>query len=154
MTALAFALAVALSGAPASAVNGKTAFEQLKKLEGNWKTGEKDAQNFITFRVVAGGAAVLETVTGADRSTITEMTTFHLDGGELVVTHFSAGNATALKVAGSAPRALKLEAAKKGGAQSLAFLQKDADNLTREWSPGGKDKTSLELKREYVDTLK
>jgi len=151
MPVLALALAVSLGGTPAAP--GKTAFEQLKKLEGNWQTGGKDAKAYLSFRVVAGGTAVLETVTGADRTTITEMATYHLDGAELVMTAFSAEGAVRLKGTSASPRAVHFEAGKKG--RAVALLVKDNGNLTREVAPGGgKPKASTDFKREYVDTLK
>jgi hypothetical protein len=153
MSILAVALAVSLGGTPAAP--GKTAFEQVKKLEGNWQAGGKETKAYLSFRVVAGGTAVLETVTGADRTSITEMATFHLDGAELVMTSFTAEGVVHLKVAAASPRTVRFEAPKKAGGRAVALLFKDNDNLTREVAPGGgKPKASADFKREYVDTLK
>jgi len=68
-------------------------FEELKKLEGDWqaqwqsRTYEPDKPFVLTeIRVISGGSAVRET-TGT--GTTSEMSSvYHLDGNDLVITHY------------------------------------------------------------------
>ena len=99
---LAVALAVAPATAAAQAVDAtpedaihdaRTAMEFLKSLAGDWVNANQGAEHGTTspvasFRVIAGGSAVVET-TGA--GTPNEMTTvFHMDGDQLLQTHYCA----------------------------------------------------------------
>lgn len=160
-------IALLVAGAPAAPagpkVDGKAAFEQLKKLEGNWKA-EKE-QTWLQLRVVANGSAVLETMTGADRTKITTTSIYSLDGGELVMTHYSAqGNQSSLKLKATAPnlrfelvKVSNLSDPKAAHMSAVTFVGKDADTLTQEWEStkaGAVAKLVLPFIREYANTLK
>lgn len=90
---LALSLAACASQArPAGSVTAEQQFEKLKTLAGNWKTApESGMQGTIRYRVVGNGTAVQETIFP---DTPHEMVTmYHVDGGELVMTHYcAAGN--------------------------------------------------------------
>jgi len=67
-------------------------FEKLKALEGSWYAVDEAGNRTDTlqskYRVSAGGSAVVETVfPGAPMEMVT---LYHLDGGELVLTHYCA----------------------------------------------------------------
>jgi hypothetical protein len=82
------------------------ALEQLKKLSGEWVAldaeGKPTAQVVTVFRVTAAGSAVHETLFPG---TAHEMVTvYHLDGKDLVLTHYCAmGNQPHLKYDPSSP---------------------------------------------------
>jgi hypothetical protein len=86
-----------------AAGHGKQALEKLKALEGEWIDvegvfGTKGAVA-VTYRVTSGGNAVVETF---PVNTPNEMVTvYHLDGGNLVMTHFcSSGNQPRMRSSG------------------------------------------------------
>lgn len=165
-------IAALLCGAPAPApapapvpakLDGRAAFEQLKKLEGNWKA-EKEA-TYLSLRVVASGSAVLETMTGADRTAIVMTSVYSLDGNELVLTHYCGqGNQPYMKLKAAAPnlrfeavRVTNLTDPKASHMSAVTFIMKDADNLTQEWDnskAGTVSKVVFPFIREYANTLK
>lgn len=165
MTALLAAVTLFLAAppAPAAKLDGRAAFEQLKKLEGNWKA-EKEA-TYLSLRVVASGSAVLETMTGADRTKIVMTSIYSLDGNELVMTHYSGqGNQPTMKLKTVAPnlrfeavRVANLADPKASHMSAVTFVLKDADNLTQEWDSskaGAVLKIVFPFIREYANTLK
>ena len=98
------ALALAVAPAPAAAQNDDvapedaihdagSAMEFLRSLAGDWVNATRSTEHgtsspVASFRVIAGGSAVVET-TGA--GTPNEMTTvFHMDGDQLLQTHYCA----------------------------------------------------------------
>jgi hypothetical protein len=162
MNGLALALALVVSAPPAApaaaTVDGAAAFERVKKLEGSWKTDGKDgAVQYVAIRLVANGSAVLETTTAADRTSVTSVTVYALEGNELVATNHGTGGQSKLKASGNAGDALKFDGVTKDAKVSgLTFVIKDS-KLRQEWQvrEGGRDvKKSIDLLREYVDTLK
>ncbi len=74
----------------ASNAVGSAAFERLKKLAGEWVStgpdGKPTDQVISVFKVTAGGSAVQETLfPGSDHEMVT---VYHLDGNDLVLTHY------------------------------------------------------------------
>lgn len=118
--------------------------EKLKKLAGNWvaldKEGKPTTQLVSVFKVTAGGSAVHESIFPG---TPHEMVTiYHLDGKDLVLTHYCAArNQPRMKAEAAAP-ANKLDFKFIGGANidpakdmhmhegSITFL----DDNTIEWT--------------------
>jgi|APLak6261679142_1056127.scaffolds.fasta_scaffold00010_110 hypothetical protein len=146
------------SPAPTSAVDHSAAFEKLKKLEGSWKSDAKDGPvQYVMIRLVAGGSAVLETTTGADRTSVTSVTLYSFEGTELLATIHNTGGASRLKVKDLAGDALRFEgSAKDARVAAFGLVVKDS-KLRQELTlrEGGREvKKSLDLLREYVDTLK
>ena len=98
----AIVLVCLLAAQPGSAgVDAAAAFEQLKELEGTWtgtpegKGEEAEAEaaaiDEVThvFEISAGGTVVMETMApGTDHEMINM---YHLDGDDLLVTHYCAG---------------------------------------------------------------
>ncbi len=165
MNALLVVAALFVAGAPAAPakLDGRAAFEQLKKLEGNWKA-EKEA-TFLQLRVIASGSAVLETMTGADKTKIVMTSVYSLDGNELVMTHYSAqGNQPFMKLKTAAPnlrfevvKVTNLTDPKASHMSAVSFVVHDADNLTQEWDnskAGTVSKVVFPFIREYANTLK
>jgi hypothetical protein len=64
-------------------------FEALKKLAGDWvevKDGKPTDKVLTSFRVTSGGTAIQETMfPGTDKEMITM---YHLDGADLILTHY------------------------------------------------------------------
>ena len=94
---LSFALAAAFvvantSPAGAQAFDGKAAFEQLKDLAGTWSgpigsaTGPKGK---VKYEVISGGSVVMEVLFPGEPHEMRSM--YHLDKGELVLTHYCSG---------------------------------------------------------------
>ncbi len=88
------AAAQAADAAPEAAIHdARSAMAFLKSLAGDWVNANRSAEHgtsspVASFRVIAGGSAVVET-TGA--GTPNEMTTvFHMDGEQLLQTHYCA----------------------------------------------------------------
>jgi hypothetical protein len=163
MHSLALLVALTLSAPPAAApaapsVDNTAVFERLKKLEGSWKTDAKDGPvQYVMLRLVAGGSAVLETVTAADRTTVTSVTVYAFEGTELIATIHGPGGMSRLKVKDADPGTLKFDGSSKDArVAAVALVIKDSklreEFTTRE---SGRDvKKSIDLLREYVDTLK
>ncbi|MFQ5528353.1 MAG: hypothetical protein ACE5GX_19130 [Thermoanaerobaculia bacterium] len=96
------AATAAIICSPAMAgVEATTAFEQLKSLEGSWQgtpegTGDEAAAEAEAlaevvhrFAISAGGTVVMETMSpGTDHEMINM---YHLDGDDLVLTHYCSG---------------------------------------------------------------
>jgi hypothetical protein len=74
-------------------VEAKAAFARLKTLAGEWKVAELEGVHAqhdgkITYKVTAGGSTVMETFfPGSDHEMVSM---YHLDGDELVLTHYCA----------------------------------------------------------------
>jgi hypothetical protein len=87
----------ALAGDEAG-VEAKTAFDRLKKLEGEWKSEAKGhPSGKVIYKVTAAGTTLMETQfpgTGHEMVTM-----YHLDGKDLKMTHYcAAGNQPHLKL--------------------------------------------------------
>lgn len=87
-------------GEPAAGVEAKAVLERLKTLAGTWSfegapEGAGDAR--VTYRVTAAGSAVIEDqFPGSDHEMVS---IYHLDGDDLVMTHYCAvGNQPRLRL--------------------------------------------------------
>jgi hypothetical protein len=103
-------------GKPASAENPQ--FAALKKLEGTWTGkggGEMSGDSFtVIYKVTAAGSTVMETLMpGSDHEMVTM---YHMDGKDLVMTHYCAmGNQPHMKChAGGDAKVLTFECDGKG----------------------------------------
>jgi hypothetical protein len=156
MHSLGLLIALTLSAPPALDTNA--AFERLKKMEGSWKTDAKDGPvQYVTLRIVAGGTAVLETNTAADRTTVTSATIYSFEGTKLVATHHGSGGTSRLELSGADPAQLKFDSVGKDMRVSALALVVKQSKLRQEFTTreSGRDvKKSLDLLSEYVDTLK
>ena len=107
VAALALFLGAAL-GAAFAADAATARLDKFKALAGSWTMNGGDGSVAITYRVTAGGSAVIETLfPGAPHEMVTVYT---VDGGALVLTHYCA--------AGNQPR---MKAVKDGDANTIAF---------------------------------
>lgn len=126
-------LVCGLAAAPAHAGDAAVAFDRLKALEGTW-TGmpegsgaeaeaEAEASGDVThvFQVSASGTVVMETMNPGSEFEMINM--YHLDGDDLVLTHYCAG--------GNQPRMRWV--AEKSDDDEIVFDFDGATNL----EPGG-----------------
>jgi hypothetical protein len=101
------------ASAPAQPVNA--GFEKMKTLVGDWRGKTADGKDVtVTYRLVAAGSAIEEHLSFADMVTM-----YHLDGKDLMLTHYCA--------AGNQPRMRAGEF--KDGDKTLKFVFRDATNL-------------------------
>ena len=140
------AVAESAREAPGAApLTAEAALERLKTLEGEW-TGTMsggDAPVQIVYRVTAGGSTVMETLfPGTDHEMVS---LFHLDGKDLVMTHYCAvGNQPRfrLKRKGAAPNELVFDFAggtnlnprKDGHIHNGKIVLVDPDHIESEWT--------------------
>ena len=121
VSVIALVAGVALTEAAAQTTSPNQArFEALKKLAGDWvevgKDGKPTATVLTSIRVTAGGTAIHETIfPGTDKEMVT---LYHLDGDDLILTHYC--------VLGNQPR-LKAEPGKD--AKRIAFKFSGGTNL-------------------------
>lgn len=155
----ALVLAAPPASAPAAAPDGTAGFEKLKKLEGSWKTDAKAGPaQYVTLRFIGAGISLLETSTGADRSTVNAAAVYTFEGQKLVVMHYGGGGTSRLELtAGGDANTVKFEGTSKDARVAALTLTLKDTKLVQEWTvrEGGREvKKTLELQREYLDTLK
>ncbi len=72
--------------------DAESALEFFKSLAGDWDGSSTDSQHgsypAVTFRVMAAGSAVVETVLQGQPNEMESI--FHMDGGDLLLTHYCA----------------------------------------------------------------
>jgi hypothetical protein len=149
----------ALAGEPAAGVEAKAVFEQLKAMAGAWEgTGGEGKEAFpatVSYRLASGGTVVEETLGAGTPYEMVSM--YHLDGNELVMTHFcSSGNQPRLRLdrAASRPGELRftfvggtnMDPAKDSHIHGLT-MRPAGDSLHHDWLSwkGGKEAGHLRL---------
>jgi len=85
-------LSAAGAGAADARVDGRAALERLKQLAGEWRgqasAGKDGMPTSVVYAVTAGGSTVTERLfPGTDHEMLT---VYHLDGDQLVLTHYCA----------------------------------------------------------------
>ena len=116
-------------------------FDNLKALAGEWTMSGGDGTVAVTYRVTAGGSAVVETLfPGAPHEMVTMYT---VDKGDLVLTHYCAeGNQPHMKaVKGGDANEItfkfdgggSIKSKKDGHMHEATFSFKDADHVTTTW---------------------
>ena len=136
------ALVIGAASVAALAADTATArFDNLKALAGDWTMTDGDGSTAVTYRVTAGGSAVVETLfPGAEHEMVTVYT---LDRGDLVLTHYCAeGNQPhmkAVKGGDAASIAFKfdgggnIKSSKDGHMHEATFAFIDADHVKSSW---------------------
>jgi hypothetical protein len=139
-------VAWAAAAVPAPAVNAQAAFDRLKALEGTWVATAKDGVAATTrFEIVGGGSVVVEhysnpAMPGGGHM----MTAYHLDGPDLVLTHYCiAKNQPTLRLSEfdessrtmrfEFVRATNLAAPGAGHMHRAMYRLADPDHFTTEW---------------------
>ncbi|MGA3104518.1 MAG: hypothetical protein ABSD53_08565 [Terriglobales bacterium] len=119
-------------------------FDVLKGMEGNWVgTNQKGQSLQVTFRMTAGGSALMSEIRGMDVKNVPEdmITMFHLDGDRLVMTHYcGAGNQPRMKITSADAKSVSFEffdgtniGPGDAHMQRATFAHPDADHQTEEW---------------------
>lgn len=133
--------------------NSAAALEKFKALEGSWTTTDKDGhKRTATYEVVAEGSAVLETFQMSDDKSKTMVTLYHLNGDELMLTHYCMAKNQPRMKASSISNDLKevhfdfldatnLPSPESGHMYKAHFRFVDSDTLWTEWTfrQDGKD---------------
>jgi len=134
---LTLAMACAQVSASERAGSATAAFERLSTLVGTWRfTAPSGKHQSVAYRLTAGGSTLVETWTlGSGRES---MTLYHLDGSDLIATHYCPQ--------GNQPR-LVLKPA--GDATLLSFEFKDGTNLQ---APGASHQHHFWLRFDSADT--
>jgi hypothetical protein len=111
------ATALLLAALPAGALDGKTAFESLKKLTGDYQGHVETADGppaTAKYELISAGTAVMETAFAGTEHEMRSI--FFLEGGDLVLTHYcAAGNQPKMKLDTAASTPGKLVFAFAGG---------------------------------------
>ncbi len=116
-------------------------FDNLKALAGEWTMSGGDKSVAVTYRVTAGGSAVVETLfPGAPHEMVTVYT---IDNGDLVLTHYCAeGNQPHMKAVKSGDASAivfkfdgggNIKSPKDGHMHEATFTFKDADHVSTTW---------------------
>jgi hypothetical protein len=110
--------ATALAGprpdAAKNEIDANLAFSRLKALAGDWEVSSARSQGHSRFEVIANGSVVLEHFTKAGAEEM--LTAYHLDGGQLVLTHYClAGNQPRMVAEKFDPSSGELDFAFAGG---------------------------------------
>jgi hypothetical protein len=158
------AFAVIAGAGDADKSGGKSAgLERFRQLAGEWtakgKHGDKEIAIPVTYKVTAGGSAVVETIApGTNHEMITVI---HQDGDALALTHYCMlGNQPHMKarpkaddnkVAFEFVRASNLKSDKDAHMHDVTYTFVDKDRLNAEWThyQDGKatEKMTFELTR-------
>jgi hypothetical protein len=156
------ALAAEAPHPPAPAKAGSPSFERLKALAGEWVSAEdgemaKKGDLVSRYSVTAAGTAVVETVFPG--STHEMVTVYHVDGSDLVLTHFCMeGNQPRMRARGA--KGTRLDFTYDGGTNIdpkrdrhmhsawLEFL--GADEIRSEWTELAEGKPVLVARSHLV----
>lgn len=159
---LSLASAALLSGDYMSKMAANPAYDKIKTLVGSWKgAADEHGQQLPTkvrFKMVSDGSAIASWL---DEDTPHEMLTmFHLDGDEVVATHYCAAHnqPRMLLVKGGEPNKLVFKfkdgtniAPGDGHMQQLTITFDGPNHHTEDWtynSGGKEDTTRFDFKRE------
>jgi hypothetical protein len=121
------------------------AFEVMKKLVGDWVSEQKDENGkqpvMSSFKLTSNGSVLHETLfPGSDHEMVT---VYHMDGPDLIATHYCAlGNQPRLKYqVGKDPKVLEFKSVSVGNGKSIndmhmgyaKFTLVDDNHYTAEW---------------------
>jgi hypothetical protein len=143
---IAVSLVVLLSALAAYAQSSsQRSFDSIKALAGHWEgKGEMNEPVHVSFKLTAGGSAVMSEITSQMHGKSDDMITmFNLDGDRLLMTHYcEAGNQPRMKASTSPDGktltfdfvdATNLTAAQPGHMQRVVFTLIDSNHHTEEW---------------------
>lgn len=138
-------VAVAAPGA-SGGIDAKAAFAQLKQLEGIWESrGAEGRVSRSEFELTASGTVLLERYSNSAMPGNGRMATaYHLDGGELVLTHYCIANnqpvlraerfdAAAREIQFEFVRAGNLPSPNTGHMRRAKYKLVDGDHFVTEW---------------------
>ena len=142
-------LAIVAVIGPSAGANGgidaKAAFAQLKQLEGVWESKGKEGVSRSEFELTGNGTVLLERFSNSAMPGNGRMATaYHLDGADLVLTHYCmANNQPVLRAERFDPaakeiqfefvRAGNLQTPNTGHMRRAMYRIVDADHFVTEW---------------------
>jgi len=94
-------------------------FERLKTLAGTWQGEGPHGMTTVTYQVVAGGTAIIETLLPPDEPSM--ITVYYCDGDKLMLTHYCS--------IGNQPRMRAQQPSRESNTLHFAFL--DATDLQK-----------------------
>jgi hypothetical protein len=134
-------------------------FDQIKSLAGNWQGKGPEGPVHISYTLVSGGTAVMES--SAMHSEGAMITMYFLDGDRLMMTHYcTANNQPRMRADGSSGAsaikfsfvdATNLAGPDAGHMHAHSIVWKDADHVTQTWTwreKGQEHVATFELQRE------
>jgi hypothetical protein len=122
------------------------AFERIKTLSGEWEVarapdGHGDHGGTVTYKVTAGGSAVLETLFGGTEHEM--VTLYYMEGENLALTHYcmlqnrphmrAEKRSSPDKIVFKCPEGENAEIEAEDHMHQATFKFVDADHLTTEW---------------------
>ena len=110
VVSLGFAVHAAESAKPTPGIDARAAWGQLASLAGAWEGTAGEGIGRVEYRVASGGTVVMETLFPGTQHEMISM--YHVDGDELVMTHYCAmGNQPRMRLdrAGSSATQLRFE---------------------------------------------
>ncbi len=143
ITFWAFGLALLAPAQARAETTAQAGFEKLAALAGQWKAETPEGQvATANYRVVSNGSAVMEEVTTPDG--VSMVTMYHLDGDNLVLTHYCAAkNQPRMKadLGASSPGELRfrfldatnLADRNTGHMRDLTVRFQDEKHMSQEW---------------------
>jgi hypothetical protein len=156
-------MAAADDKAPARNAGKNAAFEKIKALAGEWEITGAEEQGLhkgtVTYKVTAGGSAVLETLFGGTDHEM--ITLYYMEGGNLALTHYcmlhnrphmrAEKQSSPEKIVFKCPAGENAKLDAEDHMHQATFTFVDADHLKTEWVlyKGGKPDSahSFELTR-------
>ena len=146
------------AASPARGGDASTTFENIKALAGEWQGKNVDGKAInASYKVRSNGSAVVETLKMAEEPSM--VTVYHLDGKDLMLTHYcGAGNQPRMKSGSLGPHnvtfdfvdATNLAKPTDGHMNNLTinFLGKNSIRHTWTWLQNGEKRDNVfELKR-------
>lgn len=120
-------------------------FEKLKSLVGDWQCKTKDGQSVeVSYKIISAGTGLMETMSHAENEAAM-VTIYHLDGDNLMMTHYcSANNQPRMRaklftgkdksLTFSYIDATNLVSSDAGHMHKLVVNFQDKDHFTQEWT--------------------
>ena len=149
---LTFSLLVLLSVAGLAQQPAQRSFTAIKSLAGDWNGKSSEGDVRVSFEIVSSGSALMSRLR-SDHANMVTM--FHLDGDQLLMTHYcDAGNQPRMKAAASPDgKAISfdfldttnLQPGQPGHMKRLVIAFQSPDHHTETWvfDANGKDETNV-----------
>lgn len=139
-----------MAGTPPGSGKGSAHLEKLKSLVGDWKGTDKDGKPVsISYRMVSDGKSLMETI-GMGEHKENMVTIYHLDGENLMLTHYcSAGNQPRMRVTKTSDEnklgfsfmdVTNVSSPDDAHMRSVVFTFKDHEHFSQEWTMRSKGK--------------
>jgi len=135
-----FVLALLSTTVVLADTDAQKSFQMLSGLEGKWVGKGSEGQPIeVTFRMTAGGSALMSEIHGTGHENM--ITMFHMDGDRLIMTHYcGAGNQPRMKVIAADSKSVSFEffdgtniGPGAGHMQRLTLTTPDPNHHTEEW---------------------